>query len=201
MTIYQKQAVLTVLSNLYYSFRKNPSLAFTLVNIPVYGVDIHNTNEYTSSLNELLALSAKYSDLIERNNSVNNLDSWQHFNQQLDMIFKRTIKQAFNNFVAFIPKLYNSIQSGNPDLVELSNELNTEVSFVIERGHPNILKSDLKHFTIYEGTDFTEHIKECYNFFICFESKYDLPNIYDKIDINVLQAIYVYLNNYGDIRK
>ena len=199
MSAQQKQAVLTALLNICYSFKKNPALAYTLINVPVYSINDKDQTEFTSALNELLALAAKYQDLADKNN-IQTPERWISFNQQIDIMFQKSIQLAFNNFIDFIPKLYDAIESGSPDLVALSNELNIDVSFEIERGHPNVLKTALKHFKIYEGEDFAEHIKECVFFLSTYKIRYKLPDIYDKLNADQLDFILNYLKDYGDIR-
>ena len=69
MSVNQKQAALTALQNFYYSLYKNPDLAFALINIPIYGVKELDIEQHNTALNDLLAISAKYNDLVIKNNS------------------------------------------------------------------------------------------------------------------------------------
>lgn len=200
MSVQQKQAVLTSLLNICYSLRKNPSLTYTLMNVPVYGVDATDKAEFNFSLKELLTLSSKYQDLADKNN-VQDSAHWYNFNQQLDAIFQKSIHLAYNNFIDYFEELETSLQSKDADLYELSGRLTTDICFVIERGQPNALKLHLQHFRIYDGQDFAMCIKECYNFFVGFEDRYELPSIYDHISYDRLESVCNILNTYGEIRK
>lgn len=201
MSTTQKQATLTVLDNLYYSFRFNPDLAFSLINIPVYAVDRKNTQEYEAALNDLMAFSAKYQDLVEKNDLVTTIKRWKELDAYYEIEDKKNIHLAYNNFIDYFEELETSLQSKDADLYELSGRLTTDVCFVIERGQPNALKLHLQHFRIYDGQDFIMCIKECYNFFIGFEDRYELPSIYDHISYDKLESVCNILNAYGKIRK
>lgn len=200
MSVEKKQAALSALSNLYASFYLSPELAFPLINIPVFGIDQDNEAEYSSTLNEIMSTSAKYEDFVVKNHSREKMLSRKEFENRMQKILTQTIHLAFENFVAFIPELYAAILLKNPDLAELANKLNVDVSFVIERGQPNALKIHLKHFRIYNGADFAEHLLECIRFFDGFQERYDLPNIYDSVDRNTIDTICQYLEDYGEIR-
>ena len=201
MSTTQKQAALSVLDNLYYSFRFNPDLAFALLNIPVYGVDRTNKQEYESALNDLMAISAKYQDLVERNNLTTTIKRWKELDAYYEVEGKKNIHLAYSNFIDYFEELETSLQSKDAGLYELSGKLTTDICFVIERGQPNALKAHLQHFRIYDGKDFSICLKECYDFFVVFESRYELPSIYDDISYERLQAVRNILNTYDEIPR
>ena len=201
MSTTQKQAALTALNNLYYSFRFNPDLAFALVNIPIYGIDRTKIQEYESTLNELMALSAKYQDFVEKNNLASTIKRWKELDAYYEVEDKKNIHLAYNNFIDYFEELETGLQSKNIDLYELSGKLTTDVCFIIERGQPNALKQYLQHFRIYDGNDFALCIDECFKFFVGFETKYELPFIYDDISYGRLQFVCNALMKYDEIPR
>lgn len=199
MSINQKQAALSALKNFYYSLYINSDLAFALINIPLFGVSVLDKKEYYEAINDLLAIGAKYNDLVIKNKSFETIQQWEEQDEYFKKLDKKTIHTALNNFKNILQKLYNSIKSDDIDMFELVRKFNLDVSFMIERGQPNVLKHYLKSFHINTGKDFSIHIKECVRWFIGFEDEYKLPFIFDVIDENHLQDIYEFLNNYGNI--
>lgn len=199
MSINQKQAALSALKNFYYSLYTNSDLAFALINIPLFGVSILDKKEYYEAINDLLAIGAKYNDLVIKNKSFETIQQWEEQDEYFKKLDQKTIYTALNNFKNILQELYNSIKSDDIDMFELVRKFNLDVSFMIERGQPNVLKHYLKSFHISTGKDFSTHIKECVRWFIGFEDEYKLPFIFDVIDENHLQDIYEFLNNYGNI--
>lgn len=199
MSINQKQAALSALKNFYYSLYTNSDLAFALINIPLFGVSVLDKKEYYEAINDLLAIGAKYNDLVIKNKSFETIQQWEEQDEYFKKLDQKTIYTALNNFKNILQELYNSIKSDDIDMFELVRKFNLDVSFMIERGQPNVLKHYLKSFHISTGKDFSTHIKECVRWFIGFEDEYKLPFIFDVIDENHLQDIYEFLNNYGNI--
>ena len=199
MSTNQKQAALTGLQHLYYSLYKNSELAFALLSIPVYGVNEMNRNEHTDALNDLLMLYSKFNDLSKKNNSHDRIISMKEFDKEFNAIAKEWIAIAFNNFKGIISTLYSEIHKKNPDIYSIMQSFTTDVSFIIERGQPNVLKHYLKSWQIYTGKDFATHIKDCVKWFLGFGNEYDLPSIFEAVDRSQLDEIYDFLNNYGDI--
>lgn len=199
MSTNQKQAALTVLQHLNYSFYKNPDLAFTLLSIPVYGVSDTDESEHIAALNDLLSLYSKFKSLSIKNNSIETIHEWQKYDTYFDSLAKEWIATALDNFKKLISKLYTEIQKETPDIYSIMRSFTTDVSFMIERGQPNVLKHYLKSWQIYTGKEFATHIKDCVKWFLAFDREYDLPIIYDVVDQSQLDEIYEFLNNYGDI--
>lgn len=79
---------LTALENFYFSLYKNPDLAFTLINIPVYGVKELDETQHNTALNDLLAMSAKYNDLVIKNKSMETIKSWHERDKYYEEINK-----------------------------------------------------------------------------------------------------------------
>lgn len=199
MSINQMQAALTSLQHLYYSIYKNSDLAFALLGIPVYGIDNMNETENTIALNDLLSLYAKCNDLSIKNNSIEIIQNMQEHDNYFHTLAKEWIATALDNFKNLISKLYFQIHNENPDIYSIMRSFTTDVSFMIERGQPNVLKHYLKSWQVYTGKEFATHIKDCVNWFIGFGNEYDLPFIFDIVDQSQLEEIYAFLNNYGDI--
>ena len=186
MSTNQKQAALTALQHLYYSVYKDSDLAFALLGIPVYGVKELDESEHTTALNDLLALYAKFNDLSMKNDSINTIREWQKRDEYYDSLYKEWIHTALDNFKRIIFKLHKEIHKKNPDLFSIKREFTTDVSFMIERGQPNVLKHYLKSWQTHTGKDLTTHIKECVNWFLGFGEEYDLPAIDDRLRGNYL---------------
>lgn len=197
MSTTQKQAALTSLNNLYYSFRFNPDLAFALVNIPIFGIDRTNTKEYESTLNELMALSAKYQDYVEKNNLAATIKRWKELDEYYEEEDKKNIHSAYNSFIELLEELEDAIQSSTINLYDYSDKLTLDIAFVIERGQPNALKNYIPHFRIYNEKDFSECIQECVRFFMGFQSKYELPFIYDDFNNDRIKNICNFLENHN----
>ncbi len=201
MSTNQKQAALTSLQHLYYSLYKNSDLAYALLGIPVYGVEEFNENEHTTALNDLLALYAKFNDLSIKNKSIDTIRDMKEQDEYFDGLSKQWIHEALENFKKIISKLENAINEENPDIFTLMRDFTTDVSFLIERGQPNVLKHYLKSWQMYTGKDFATHIKDCVNWFVGFGNEYDLPSLYTVVDEKQIEKICAYLNNYGPIHK
>lgn len=200
MSINQKQAALTVLQNFNYSLYKNPELVFALLNIPVYCVKDEDMDSYNSIMGELLALAAKYNDLAIKNGSMETIKSWQEYDKYYEQIDKQTIQTALRNFDTMLNIILNTKDEPEPDLFEVVNKFNVDVTFMIERGQPNAIKYYLKSFRIHDGKSFVIHIKECVKWFKGFDCEYELSNLYDVIDKERLDKIYLYLEGIGEIR-
>ncbi len=199
MSTNQKQAALTALQHLYYSLYKNSDLAFALLGIPVYGVSILDKSEHTTALNDLLTLYSKFNDLSIKNNSMQTILTWQENDKYFHSLSLEWINTALDNFKKIISNLYNEIKQPNPDIYSIMRTFTTDVSFMIERGQPNVLKHYLKTWQIYSGKEFATHIENCVKWFMAYQDKYELPFIFDVVEQNKLNEIYEYLNNYGDI--
>lgn len=200
MSTNQKQAALTALQNFYYSLYKNPDLAFALINIPIYGVKEMDKEEHDTALNDLLAISAKYNDLVIKNNSLETIETWFERDKYYEEINKHTIQTALVNFKNILNEILEASKTDNPDLHELTYKFNTDVTFMIERGQPNVTKHYLKSFRIYDGKGFAKHIDECYTWFRGFDSEYGIKNLYSVITKDLLNSVYAYLNTVGEIR-
>ncbi len=199
MSTNEKQAALTALQQFYYSLYKNSDLAFALIGIPVYGIKVLDESEYITALNDLLALYSKFNDLSIKNKSIETIHEWQKQDRDFDALAKEWIRTALDNFKNIISELYNEIHTKKSNIYSLMRKFAPDVSFMIERGQPNVLKHYLKSWQIQTGKDFATHIDECVKWFLGFRYEYDLPFIFDVIDQNQLVEIYEYLNNYGDI--
>ena len=103
---------------------------------------------------------------------------------------QKTIYTALNNFKNILQELYNSIKSDDIDMFELVRKFNLDVSFMIERGQPNVLKHYLKSFHISTGKDFSTHIKECVRWFIGFEDEYKL-HLFSMSLTKIIYKIYM----------
>ena len=165
MSTNQKQAALTAMQNFYYSLYKNPDLAFALINIPIYGVKEMDEKEYNTALNDLLAISAKYNDLVIKNRSMETIREWNERDKYYEKIDRQNIQTAFANFKNLLSEILETSKKDEPDLHELANKFNMDVTFLIERGQPNATKHYLKSFRIHNGKGFIKHIDECYTWF------------------------------------
>lgn len=199
MPMSQKQAALTALLNLYYSFRLNPDLAFSLINIPVFGIERKNLNEYNFALNDLMAISAKYNDCVEKNNRMETIKHWIEWDAYYEEEDKKNIHAAYNTFIELLNELEEAIPSQSINLYEFSAKMTVDVAFAIEHGQPNALKNYIKHFQIHNGNDFSDCIQECARFFQGFEYDYELPFIYDDFDYARIKNICNFLKEYGKI--
>lgn len=200
MSTNQKQAALTALQHLYYSLYKDPDLAYALLGIPVYGVKELDKSEHITAMNDLLTLYAKFNDLSKKNDSINTIREWQKRDDYYDSLFRDYIHTALDNFKEIISKLYQEIHKENPDITSIRQAFIPDVSFMIEKGQPNVLKHYLKSWQSHTGKDFATHIKECITWFMGFGDEYGLPFIYDVVSQDKLNEIYNYLKNYGKIK-
>lgn len=199
MSTNQKQAALTALQQFFYSLYKDPDLAFALIGIPVYGVKVLDESEHITALNDLLSLYSKFNNLSIKNNSMKTIHELQKHDEYFDSLAKEWICTALENFKNIIAELYDEIHHITPDIYSFMRNFTTDVSFMIERGQPNVLKHYLKSWQIHTGKDFATHIDECVKWFLGFGDEYGLPFIYDVIDQSQLAEIYEYLNSYGEI--
>ncbi|RKI37096.1 XRE family transcriptional regulator [bacterium D16-59] len=200
MSVNQKQAALTALQNFYYSLYKNSDLAFALINIPIYGVKELDTEQHNAALNDLLAISAKYNDLVLKNNSLETIKTWFERDKYYAELNKRTIQTAFVNFKNILIEILETSKQVTPNLHELANKFNMDVTFMIERGQPNVTKHYLKSFRIYDGKGFAKHIEECYKWFRVFDNEYEIEDLYTVIPKSLLNSVYAYLNTVGEIK-
>lgn len=199
MSVNQKQAALTALQNFYYSLYKNPDLAFALMNIPIYGVKELDIEQHNTALNDLLAISAKYNDLVIKNNSLETIKTWHERDKYYEERNKQTIQTAFSNFKDILLEILESSKENDPNLYEIVRKFIMDVTFMIERGQPNAIKHYLKSFDVYDGKSFIKHIKECYNWFCGFSSQYDLPNLYNELTNDLFNSVYEYLDTVEEI--
>lgn len=200
MSVNQKQAALTALQNFYYSLYKNPDLAFALINIPVYGVKELDIEQHNTALNDLLAISAKYNDLVIKNNSLETIKTWHERDKYYEEINKQTIQTAFLNFKNILLEILEASKENNPNLYEIVRKFIMDVTFMIERGQPNATKHYLNSFHgINSGKDFIKHIEECYKWFRGFDTQYGIQNLYSTITTELLQSVYDYLNTVDEI--
>lgn len=200
MSINQKQAALTALQNFDYSLYKNPDLAFALINIPIYGVKELDEKEHNTALNDLLAISAKYNDLVIKNNSLNTINTWKEYDKYYEKINKQTIQKAFNNFKNILLEILEISKTDNVDLFALTNKFNEDVTFLIERGQHNAIKQYLKSFHINSGATFIKHINECYMWFCYFDKTYEIQNLHTDITPDLLNSVYDFLNTIDEIK-
>lgn len=200
MSTNQKQAALTAVQNLYYSLYKNPELAYALINIPIYGVKEMDISEHNIAMNDLLAISAKYNDLVIKNNSLVTIKIWNERDKYYENLNKQTIQTAFGNFKNILLEILETSKMDDPDLHKLVYKFNRDVTFMIERGQPNVTKHYLKSFSIHDGKGFIKHIEECYTWFRGFDTEYGIQNLYSIITKELLDSVYAYLNTVGEIK-
>lgn len=201
MSIYQKQAALTALQNFYYSLYKNPELAFALINIPIYGVKLMDKGQYNAALNDLLAISAKYNDLVIKNNSLEVIKEWFQMDKYYEKKDTLTIKTALDNFHNILIEILESSKISKPDLYQLAQKFKKNVTLTIEQGQPNAIKNYLKSFQIHDGNGFIKHIGECYTWFCNFEKEYKIKNLSTIIPKSLLDSVYAYLSTIGEIAQ
>ena len=89
-----------------------------------------------------------------KNKSFETIQQWEEQDEYFKKLDQKTIYTALNNFKNILQELYNSIKSDDIDMFELVRKFNLDVSFMIERGQPNVLKHYLKSFHISTGKDF-----------------------------------------------
>jgi transcriptional regulator with XRE-family HTH domain len=200
MSTNQKQAAITAVQNLYYSLYKNSDLAYALLNIPIYGVEEMDAQEHDTAMNDLLAISAKYNDMVLKNNSLQTIKEWHKRDEYYKNIDKETIQTAFVNFKNILLEIQDASKIDNPDLHKLVYKFNRDVTFMIERGQPNVTKHYLKSFSIHNGKKFITHIQECWTWFCAMDRRYDIKDIYTAIPQNLLDSVYDYLNTVDEIR-
>ena len=202
MNVDQKQAALTAVQNFYYSMYLNPELTLVLMNIPIYGVNKSNSEEYYAAVNDLLSVAAKYNDLAVKNHSMDTIQSWREYDKYYEEQDKNNIHIALSNFQKCIQKLLEAIETGNPDMHSILDDFIQNVTFKIEQGQPNVLKHYLKSFLhIYTGENFSTHIHDCVSWFLGFQNRYDLPFVYNVVSKTDLDKVYAYLNSYGEIKR
>lgn len=201
MSINQKQAALTALQNFYYSLYKNPELAFALINIPIYGVKVMDKEQHNAALNDLLAISAKYNDLVIKNNSLETIKEWFEMDKYYEKKDRQTIQTALDNFQNILIEILEASRMDNPDLFVLVKKFKQNVTFKIEQGQPNVTKHYLKSFIfIRDGKDFIHHIDECYIWFSVFGKQYGIKDFYTIIPKSLLDSVYAYLNTVEEIK-
>ena len=158
-----------------------------------------NEDEHNAALNDLLAINAKYNDLVIKNNSLETIREWNEFDKHFEKISKQTIQTAFINFKKILLEILEASKTENPNLHELARKFNMDVTFAIERGQPNAIKHYLKSFHISDGKSFDKHIDECYIWFRGFDSQYGIENLYNVISTDLINSVYNYLNTVGKI--
>lgn len=182
-----------------YSLYKSPDLAYTLLSIPVYGANNSDKEEHTTALNDLLTLYTKFNNLSKKNNSIEIIHKWQEHDAYFHSLAIEYINTALDNFKEIISNLYEEIHKTKPNFYPIVRRFTTDVSFMIERGQPNVLKHYLKTWQIYTGKEFAIHIENCIKWFLGFGDEYELPFIFDEVDQHHIEEICQYLNTYGNI--
>ena len=76
-----------------------------------------------------------------KNKSFETIQQWEEQDEYFKKLDQKTIYTALNNFKNILQELYNSIKSDDIDMFELVRKFNLDVSFMIERGQPNIFKA------------------------------------------------------------
>lgn len=198
MSINQAQAALTAVQNLYYSLYKNPDLALALINIPIYGVGDMNEVEYQDALNDLLAMGAKYNDLVIKNDSLNTIKQWHEWDKQREIENKLTIKSALDNYKNMLQLIVSLKNIENPPIFNVLNQFNTSVSFSIERAFPGTLDRDI-NFHVYTGKEFATLIDECWDWFYDNEEGFDLPDIDKYVGSKLFNEASDFLKTIGEI--
>lgn len=197
MSINSAQAALTAVQSLSYSIYKNVDLALALINIPVYGVDSMNEQEHQTAINDLLSMGAKYTDLVEKNNSIEIIRQWKERDKQKAEENIRTLTSALNNYKTFLTAIAKLKNASSPSLFKILNQFNTYVSFAIERVCPGTLGRDI-NYHVNDGKGFATLIEECYDWFSDNESIYKLPNIESFIDSDTYTEARKYLQSASD---
>lgn len=199
MTVNQAQAALTAVQNLSYSIYKNPDLALALINIPVYGVSVSDQREYQNALDDLLAINAKYNDLVIKNNSLDIIREWKERDKQLEIENKRTVKSALDNYKSMLNLICSLKNVENPPMFDIVHQFNTSVSFTIERACPGTVGYMLDYHP-HTGQEFATLIEECWYWFYDNDKTYDLPDINSYIPSALYDEAYNFLNSIGDIK-
>ena len=199
MSVNQAQAALSAVQNLSYSIYKNPELALALINIPVYGVSMSNRKEYQTALNDLLAINAKYNDLVIKHHSLDIIREWKERDKQLVIENKRIIRSALDNYKSMLNLISSLKNIQNPPIFDILNQFNTSVSFMIERACPGTLENFLD-FRPYTGKEFVTLIDECFEWFYDNENTYDLPRMNKYIPSTLYNEACDFLNTIGEIK-
>lgn len=196
MSIHEAQAALTSITNLYYSIYKNPELALVLTNIPIYGVGEMNVTEYENALNDLLSISAKYNDLVIKNDSINVIKMWQKRDAEQIVLDKKNAKSALDNFNSMLKVILDS-KNSNLSMYDVLHQFNTSVSFMIENVCHGTLGRDI-NYQVYSGKGFAKLLDECFEWFLDNEDTYDLPKVISYINGSDYESASNYLKSVGD---
>lgn len=182
--IKNQQAALNALENFRLSVVFNPELTLALMNIPLYGVDIENQNEYSSCINDLTILAAKYNDLSNRLEIQRKIYTQEKINAKLQKENQKTVQQVSNSFYYILSLLKD--QLSNNQCSNFSNLLNLFYSSVVEslkRLVSDNLESEIPDISeIKTGDNFCDLLKYCSTLLITLRDDYylDLPH-FDSI--------------------
>lgn len=200
LPIHQQQAALTAVQNLYYSIYLHPELAFALMNIPIYGVSVIDVDEQDNCLSELLSISAKYADLVDKNQSMDTIKQFQDWDKQRIIQDKNTIHSALNNFKSMLQLILDYEKIEKPNLHNVLNQFYSSVVFAIERVRKGTVGTEIRYESeISNGNDFCDLIDECCSWFDDYQDEYDLPSLEECIDNDLIFKVKNFLKSINKI--
>ena len=156
----------------------NSELSLALINIPLYGVNSENSNEYSTCINDLTALAAKYNDFANRKDIRQKLYIQENINKQLEEENYQIAQQVNTNYYNLLSLLKDQLINGQHN--NLSNFLNMFYSSIVEslkRLVSDNLKNELPDINeIKSGDNFCDLIIYCSKLLILFQDDYNLSS-------------------------
>ncbi|MCD8397929.1 MAG: hypothetical protein LUD12_12255 [Lachnospiraceae bacterium] len=189
MPVNQAQAALTSIQSFYNSVYTNPELTLALINIPIYGVNPLSVEENELAMNDILAMGAKYNDLVVKNNSIEMIKNWHERDKQQVIQNKKAIQEVcktFNNLLSLIASMSNAPE---PPVRSILDTFYTSVVFPINNICPGALSNEfLSEGYIDTGSDFVNLISACNDWFYDHEEEYDLQFVNKRINSETYSA-------------
>ena len=195
-SVHKKQAILTALLHFQRSLYFNPELAYTLLYIPVYGVSPIHRSDVSNSVDELLALAARYQDLVLQNDSIKLIKRCKEMDEEQDEVNYEAGLQLLLTLKNILKLIADYETINTSQLQNLESIFNSSVSILLKRITLHVPEEELfTLFPVHNGNDFCRLIDGCITFMKKFQDELNLPDVMKYITQHLYDEAITKLKN------
>lgn len=200
-SVQTKQAALTALLNANRTLYMIPDLIFPLLYIPLYGTNPNDPKSYGATVDDLLAIGAKYHDLAVKNDSLQLIDQYREWDREQLEENKKTAATALENFKSILELICSFADNPNPKLHSVRNLFYSSIAFLFNEIEPKTVGSFLPYLhDVKTGEEFSSLVSKTYNWFKIHQKEWALPNIQEYIPDDTYTSAKEVLKKIPDVR-
>ena len=200
-SVQTKQAALTAMLNANRTLYMVPDLIFPLLYVPLYGTKPNDPKSYGATVDDLLAIGAKYRDLVVKNDSLELIDQYREWDREQLEVNKKTAATALENFKSILELICSLADNPNPKLHSVRNLFYSSIAYLFNEIEPKTVGSFLPYLpNVKTGEEFSDLVSKTYNWFKIHQKEWALPNIQEYIPDDTYASAKEVLKKIPDVR-